>query len=77
MTGLLDPLSGPLSESALHAFLNNLEATVTPALVEDPYAGYGSEAAVAELFDALRGWVTQRINIVQAQVQANQPAPRP
>jgi hypothetical protein len=76
MTGLLDPTTGPLSETALHNFLNGAEAAVTSALVEDPYAGFNSVEAVANHFNGLRGWVSQRIVNVQAQVQANEPAPR-
>jgi hypothetical protein len=68
MMGLLDPVSGPLSENALHGFLNDVEAVVTPALVEDPHAGFGSEAAVAEHFANLRNWVSQRIINVLGQV---------
>jgi hypothetical protein len=77
LTGLLDSATGPLSQSALQTFLNNVEAVVTPALVEDPYAGFGSAEAAANLFTGLREWVIQRINNVQAQVQANEPLPRP
>ena len=77
LTGLLDPATGPLSQSALHTFLSNVEAAVSPALVEDPYAGFGSQEAAAGLFAGLREWVTQRISNVQAQVQANHPPPRP
>ena len=74
MTGLM---AGPLSETALHTFLNGVEATVTPALMEDPYAGFNSVGAPASLFDGLRNWVSQRIVKVQGQVQANLPRPRP
>ncbi|HEX9665056.1 MAG TPA: hypothetical protein VGA95_00685 [Thermodesulfobacteriota bacterium] len=76
MMGLLDPMTGPLSETALHNFLNGVEAAVTSALVEDPYAGFDSEEAAAALFTGLRGWVSQRIVNVQGQVQVNQPPPR-
>ena len=77
MTGLLDPVSGPLSGTTLQNFLNGTEATVTSALIEDPYAGFGSPAAAASLFNGLRSWVSQRTVNVQNQVQANQPPPRP
>jgi spore coat protein CotH len=76
MAGLLDPASGPLSETALHSFLDGLEATTAAALAEDPYAGFDAEGAAA-LFDDLRGWVSQRIANVQDQLQANLPAARP
>jgi hypothetical protein len=75
MTGLLDP-AGPLSETALHNFLHGVEAAVTPALMADPYAGFGSAEAAATLFSGLRAWVSQRIVNVQGQVQANEPPPR-
>jgi hypothetical protein len=74
MLGLLD---GPLSESAIHAFLDGVEAAVGPALAEDPYAGFGSSEAVAAHFAGLRGWASRRIVNVRGQVQANQPPPRP
>ncbi|MGH9868139.1 MAG: CotH kinase family protein [Candidatus Polarisedimenticolia bacterium] len=74
MTGLLD---GPLSEAALHGFLDGAEAVVALALAEDPYAGFGSGEAVSAHFAGLRGWVSQRIVNVKGQVQANQPPPRP
>jgi hypothetical protein len=77
MIGLLAPGTGPLSEAALHQFLNSIEPVVTAALVEDPYAGFGSAQAAADLFGGLRSWVTQRVAVVQAQVQANRPPPRP
>jgi CotH kinase protein len=70
VTGLLEP-DGPLSESALHGFLNDVEAAVTSALVEDPYAGFGSGDATAGLFTGLRNWVSQRIINVLAQVQVH------
>jgi hypothetical protein len=75
LTGLLDP-AGPLSEAALHTFLDVVEAAVSPALVADPYAGFATPAAAAALFDGLRGWISQRIVNVQAQLAANQPPPR-
>ncbi len=76
MTGLLDPTTGPLSETALHDFLDGVEAAVTAALVADPYAGFDSADAAAAFFTGLRGWVSQRIVNVQGQVAANQPPPR-
>jgi hypothetical protein len=76
LQGLLHPQTGPLSESALHAFLDEVEAAITPALTDDPYAGFGSPEASAALFSGLRNWISQRIVNVQGQVQANQPPPR-
>lgn len=76
MRALLDPATGPLSETALHAFLTSVEPHVAFALAEDPYAGF-TPASVAAHFDALRNWVTDRIAIVLNQVSENVPAPRP
>jgi hypothetical protein len=69
-------IGGPLSEAPLHAFLNAVEPVVAAALAEDQYAGFGSSAAVASLFNGLRSWVTTRISNVAAQVLANSPPPR-
>jgi hypothetical protein len=77
MSGLLDPDTGPLSETAIHVFLDGLETTSLPAaLAADPYAGFNSLEAVSSLFDGLRSWVTVRIGNVLGQVAANQPPPR-
>lgn len=76
MTRLLIP-GGPLSETALHGFLNDVEVAVSQALATDPYAGFGSAAAVAAHFETLRRWVSERIVNVLNQVSANQPPPRP
>jgi spore coat protein CotH len=76
MAGLLNQVSGPLSETSLHAFLDGVEATTAAALAADPYAGFDMEGAGA-LFDSLRSWVSQRIANVQEQLQANLPAARP
>jgi len=77
MTGLIEP-GGPISEGAIHTFLNALEATSLPtALAADPYAGFGSLAAARGLFSAYRDWASKRVPIVRAQVTANVPAPRP
>lgn len=69
MLALVDP-SGPLSEAKLHAFIDGVQAAVQDALNDDPYIG-GSGP-----FSSLKSWVSQRIPAVQAQVQANLPAPR-
>ncbi|MGH7320092.1 MAG: CotH kinase family protein [Candidatus Rokuibacteriota bacterium] len=76
MSGLLNQ-AGPLSETALHGFLTDVEAVVTRALATDPYAGFGSAAAVATHFESLRQWISERIVAVLGQVSANQPPPRP
>jgi hypothetical protein len=76
MTGLLDPVTGPLSEPVLHNFLNTVEAATTAALIEDPYAGFNSPEQAASLFSGLRTWVTERSQNVRNQVVANVPPPR-
>ena len=77
MTCLIAP-GGPISEAAIHAFLNTLEATtLLAALAADPYAGFSSLAAARGLFSGYRQWASKRVPIVQAQVTANVPAPRP
>lgn len=73
MVGLL---FGPLSESNLHAFLQTVQGAVTPALASDPYAGFASEAAVANHFNGLKRWIDQRRQSVLNQVIQNTPAPR-
>ena len=67
-----DLLNGPLSETNIHDFLNNVEPVLTPAIEADPWAmsevtgkGYST---VAELFDGLRSWISQRITNVLAQI---------
>jgi hypothetical protein len=71
MTGLL---TGPLSETSLHAFLDALEPVVSDALDNDPYP---TVIDVATHFDQLRAWISERIPVVQAQVLANNnPPPR-
>lgn len=51
-------LAGPLSESGLHALLDQLEPVLTPALDSDPYGAPSGGAAGA--FNSLRNWVTTR-----------------
>lgn len=71
MLALVDP-GGPLGESKLHAFIDGVQAAVQPALDEDPYVGgFGSGQ-----FASLKSWISRRIPAVQAQAQANLPAPR-
>ena len=67
-----DLLKGPLSETNIHDFLNSVEPVLTSAIEADPWAmsevtgkGYST---VAELFDGLRSWISQRISNVLAQI---------
>ncbi|MDA1006252.1 MAG: lamin tail domain-containing protein [Verrucomicrobia bacterium] len=52
---LRELIEGPLSAASLHAFLNDLEPVLAPALASDPFisAGPGS-------FTSLRNWVVTR-----------------
>jgi hypothetical protein len=72
MSALIAP-DGPLSEVALHAFLDALEPVLSPALASDPFATEPPSAA----FAALKSWISTRIPNVAAQVAADgPPAPR-
>jgi hypothetical protein len=73
MLALTDP-AGPLSETALHAFLDAAQAAVQPAVDADPYLL--EEFRTGE-FDRLKRWISARIPNVRAQAIANTPAPRP
>ncbi|HET6469400.1 MAG TPA: CotH kinase family protein [Geminicoccaceae bacterium] len=73
LLGLLDETDGPLSETRLHAFLDDLEAVLSDAIQDDPYIAEDP----AQTFAALRDWISARIAHVRAQVAANgPPAPR-
>ena len=52
---LRELIDGPLSEAALHAFLNDLEAVLAPELAADPFISAGAGS-----FASLRNWVTDR-----------------
>ncbi|MGA0098773.1 MAG: CotH kinase family protein [Steroidobacteraceae bacterium] len=71
-------LDGPMSVTAVHAFLDQAEALLTPALLADPNAKIGSTPeAVAGYFSSLRAWIVDRHANVQSQLTANgPPAPR-
>jgi spore coat protein CotH len=73
LLGLTDPASGPLSETAVHGFLDAVEPVVSDALAADPYAGI---ADVDELFAGLQTRASALINSVRAQAAANTPPPR-
>jgi hypothetical protein len=64
---------GPLSAASLHAFLDELEPLLGPALADDPFSTEGGTAA----FESLRQWISARIANVQSQLENNgPPSPR-
>ena len=72
--GLTDATTGPLSTASLHAFLDQVRPVVAQAMAEDPYASGNATTRV----NALKSWLTQRINSARSQAIANvNPAPRP
>lgn len=75
MASLLD---GPMSVAAVHQFLDQAEALLSPALLADPNAKIGTTPeAVAEHFSSLRAWIVDRHAHVRSQLAANgPPAPR-
>jgi hypothetical protein len=78
LLGLTEPAGGsvpqgPLSEAAIHGFLDAVEAVVSQALADDPYAGVGDPAGY---FDSIRDRVSARVLSVRTQAAANQPPPR-
>jgi len=73
MTRLLD---GPLSESAVSAFLDSAASELVPALAADPYAAAVIGSDPAAHLESLKSWVVARVAAVRQQVAANQPLPR-
>jgi hypothetical protein len=71
MLGLI-AFGGPLSIENVGAFLDAAEPAVQAALNTDPYVGTYRSGQ----FASLKSYMSKRIPIVQAQVQANVPAPR-
>ena len=68
---MLDLLNGPLSVSAAHAFLDQVEAALAEALASDPYPTNDPE-----VFNRLRQWTAARDANIRSQVNANGP-PQP
>jgi hypothetical protein len=67
-------LQGPLSAASLHAFLNQLEPVLAPALDSDPYAAPDGGAAAS--IQSLRNWVTTRtLNIPTRLIHPHVPRP--
>jgi len=66
---LIDLLTGPLSEISIIAFIDSIEPVLTDAVAADP----GNKLppgvqGVAEEFESIRNWYTQRIASVAAQL---------
>jgi hypothetical protein len=74
---ILGLLNGPLGSARVAEFLNQVEATLTPALENDPYvaAVLGGDSIPAH-FQSLRDWWQVREADVRQQVAANEPKPR-
>ncbi len=62
-----DLICGPLSEDSVISFLNAVEPILTDPLTADP--NNQIEGTVADHFDGLRSWVTNRIAEVTAQIE--------
>jgi hypothetical protein len=77
LLGLTDPgfpdlvAPGPLSETALHAFLDDVQAKVAQAVADDPYSFESAAASVTRL----KSWLSARIASVREQAQANPSGP--
>jgi CotH kinase protein len=63
---LTDPIVGPLSETAVHAFLDQVLVTVGQAVADEPYSLESADATIARL----RGWISARIANVRTQASA-------
>jgi hypothetical protein len=71
---LTDPAGGPLSVAAMHAFVDQLQAVLGPALAAEPYPS--GESFGGDL-SGLKAWLSSRIANARAQAIANtNPAPR-
>jgi len=63
---LIDLLTGPLSEANIHAFINSIEPVLTAAVAADPGNQLGG--SVAEEFDSIRNWFSDRTANVFSQL---------
>jgi spore coat protein CotH len=69
---LLDLLAGPLAVAPLLAFLDDLQAVLTPSLALDPFSNMGTTPEdIAGEFSSLRQWVTARHAFVLQEVLAD------
>jgi len=70
-----DLLDGPLTFADINDFLDMVEPVLTAALAADPYNQFDTPGAagVAERFDQIRSWISDRIANVLAQVNQDEP----
>ena len=70
-----DLFNGPLSEANIHAFLDSIEPVLTDAMAADPYNQFGEPGAegVAQRFDGLKQWISDRIVNVREQIELDEP----
>lgn len=66
-----DLICSPLSESSLIFLVDSLEPVLTQALAEDP--NNQIKGTVADYFDGLRSWISQRVANVTGQIENFQP----
>jgi hypothetical protein len=64
---LNDLLCGPINEADLHAFLDALEPVLAEALAADPNSQI--DGPISEFFEARKMWFSQRIAVVQSQIE--------
>ena len=67
---MIDLLTGPLSEAYVHAFIDSIEPLLTDAVAADAgnQLDAPGEAGVAEEFDNIRNWFSDRIDNVFSQL---------
>jgi hypothetical protein len=70
---LNDLLCGPINEADLHAFLDALEPVLSEALAADPNSQI--DGTISEFFDARKAWFSERIAVVQSQIEDFVPCP--
>jgi len=63
---MIDILTGPLSEANIHTFIDSIEPVLTDAVAAD--AGNRLDESVAEEFDSIRTWFSDRIANVFSQL---------
>ncbi len=68
-----DLICGPWSEASLVALLDAIEPVLTDALEQDLNRQF--DETVAEHFDGIRNWVSQRVANVTGQIEGYQPCP--
>ncbi|UCE61405.1 MAG: IPTL-CTERM sorting domain-containing protein [Phycisphaerales bacterium] len=68
-----DLVCGPWSTASLTSFLDAVEPVLTDALAADPNNQFGGD--VADHFDGLRTFVTDRVSNVIGQIEGFQPCP--